>query len=146
MKLSTRMRYGTRVMVDLGAVYEKPLSARELARSQHLPVKYLEHIMASLKGAGLIKPLRGGHGGYSLARGPKSITLLDLYRAFEGTLSLLDCLEDPKTCEMSKDCPTRDTWGEMNEALRNILKRTTIQDLVEKKRSLRNAEVPMYHI
>jgi len=147
MKLSTKMRYGTRVMVDLAMGYPKRVvSAKELAKNQRLSIKYLEHIMASLKGAGLIKPERGMHGGYSLARNPNTIRLMELYRAFEGPFSLLDCIGNPSLCQMNEECPTRDTWVEMNEALEKILERTTIQDLLERKKKLKNFASTMYHI
>ena len=147
MKLSTKMRYGTRVMVDLAMGYPKrAVSVKELAKNQRLSIKYLEHIMASLKGSGLIKPERGVHGGYSLARDPNTIRLIELYRAFEGPFSLLDCIGNPNLCQMNEECPTRDTWIEMNEALEKILERTTIQDLLERKKKLKNSTLAMYHI
>ena len=147
MKLSTKMRYGTRVMVDLAMVYpQRAVSVKELAKSQRLSIKYLEHIMAALKGSGLIKPERGAHGGYSLAREPNTIRLVELYRTFEGHFSLLDCIGNPNLCQMKDECPTRDTWIEMNEALEKILERTTIQDLLERKKKLKNFTSTMYHI
>jgi Rrf2 family protein len=147
MKLSTKMRYGTRVMVDLAMDYPKrAVSVKELAKNQRLSIKYLEHIMAALKGAGLIKPERGVHGGYSLARDPNTIRLVELYRTFEGHFSLLDCIGNPNLCQMKDECPTRDTWAEMNEALEKILERTTIQDLLERKKKLKNSTSSMYHI
>jgi len=147
MKLSTKMRYGTRVMVELAMAYpERAVSVKELAKHQRLSIKYLEHIMASLKGSGLVKPERGVNGGYSLSRDPDTIRLNDLFRAFEGPFSLLDCIGNPNVCQMREECPTRDTWIEMNEALEKILERTTIQDLLEKKKKLNNSASPMYHI
>jgi len=134
-------------MVDLAMAYpERAVSVKELAKNQRLSIKYLEHIMASLKGSGLIKPERGVHGGYSLTREPNTIRLLDLYRTFEGDFSLLDCIGNPNLCQMNDECPTRDTWIEMNEALEKILERTTIQDLLERKKKLKNFTSTMYHI
>lgn len=134
-------------MVALAMTYpERAVSVKELAKDQRLSIKYLEHIMASLKGAGLIKPERGVHGGYSLSRDPAAISLIELYRAFEGPFSLLDCIGNPTLCQMNEECPTRDTWVEMNEALEKILKQTTIHDLLEKKKNLKKSTVDMYHI
>ena len=134
-------------MVDLAMAYpQRAVSVKELAKKQRLSIKYLEHIMASLKGSGLIKPERGVHGGYALARDPNTIKLIELYRAFEGPFSLLDCIGNPNLCEMKAECPTRDTWIEMNEALEKILERTTIQDLFERKKKLKNSPLAMYHI
>ena len=141
------MRYGTRVMVDLAMTYPKrAVSVKELAKTQRLSRKYLEHIMASLKGSGLIKPERGVHGGYSLVRDPNTIKLIELYRAFQGPFSLLACIGNPILCQMNEECPTRDTRVAMNEALEKILERTTLQVLLERKKKLKNPTLAMYHI
>lgn len=141
MKLSTRMRYGTRVMISLGAIYPtRASSVKELAEAQHLSEKYLEQIMAALKTAGLVTVARGIRGGYMLSRSPSSITLKDLYRGLEGSLSLVDCLDMPETCRYSDDCVTREVWNEMTESLGNVLERTTIQTLIERKKAKCGAE------
>ena len=147
MKISTRVRYGTRAMVALAVVYpEKAISVKAIAQKQHLSVKYLEQIMAPLKGAGLIKVLRGGRGGYMLSRDPAAIKLIEVYHALEGALCLVDCIEDSEGCEMTETCPTRDIWGEMTEALREILQRTTLQDLEERQREKMDGKESMYYI
>lgn len=121
-------------MVELASAYpQRAVSVKELAQNQRLSIKYLEHIMAALKGAGLIKPERGMHGGYSLIRKPDSIRLIEIYQVLEGPFSLLDCLENPNFCPMNQECPTRDTWKTINDTLKKILERTTVQDLLRKK-------------
>ncbi|MCX8012057.1 MAG: Rrf2 family transcriptional regulator [Desulfobacterota bacterium] len=135
MKLSTKMRYGTRIMVELAAAYSrKTVSLKELAQDQQLSLKYLEHIMAALKASGLIKTERGIYGGYSLSREPNLIRLIDLYQALEGKLLLLDCLENPSHCPINQECPSRDIWCKINDGIKKVLERTTVQDLLEKKR------------
>lgn len=147
MKISTRFRYGTRAMVALAAVYpETALSVKMIAQRQQLSIKYLEQIMAALKGSGLIKVVRGGRGGYMLSRGPATIKVFEVYHALEGSLCLTDCLEQANGCEMAGMCPTRDTWAEMTAALKEILQRTTIQDLEERQRQKMKANKFMYHI
>jgi Rrf2 family cysteine metabolism transcriptional repressor len=134
MKLSTRTRYGTRAMVELGLAYPGgAISARRLAERQQLPVKYLEHIMAALKATGVVKPVRGAHGGYKLARPPEDIKLIEVYRALEGSPALANCVESPDTCPMSENCATRDTWSELTTALETVLETTTLQHLVDKR-------------
>jgi len=136
MKLSTRARYGTRAMVELAAAApHKPLSTQEVARSQRLSVKYLEQILAPLKAAGLIKAVRGVHGGHALARPAGEINLLDIYTAIEGAPVLVECVADSGSCPASCSCPTRDTWLQMNDAIQSILGKTTLQDLLERGRS-----------
>jgi len=147
MKISTRVRYGTRAMVALAVAYpERAISVKLIAQKQHLSVKYLEQIMAPLKGAGLIKVVRGGRGGYMLSRDPATIKLIEVYHALEGALCLVDCIEHSNSCDMAETCPTRDTWVEMTKALREILQRTTIQDLVKRQKQKMNSKESMYYI
>lgn len=147
MKLSTKMRYGTRAMVCLGLAYPaKAVSVKELAQDQHLSEKYLEQIMAGLKAAGLVKVARGVYGGYTLTPDPSTVTLLNVYKALEGPLSLVDCVDAPGICEMSADCVTREVWSEMERSLKRVLEKTTIKDLVERKREKIRTEIPMFSI
>jgi len=134
-------------MISLGEIYPyRAASVKELAEGQHLSEKYLEQIMAALKTAGLVKVERGIHGGYMLSRPPSNITLKDLYRGLEGTLSLVDCVETPDACSQSDDCVTREVWNEMKDSLEKVLERTTIQTLVERRKTKYDADVPMFHI
>ena len=79
MNISTRTRYGTRLMLELGLNYGKePLLLREIAASQEISEKYLSQIIIPLKAAGLVNSFRGARGGYILAKPPKQITLNDI--------------------------------------------------------------------
>lgn len=139
MRLSTKFRYGARAMVDLAmSNHERSVPVKKMAENQRLSVKYLEQIMAALKASGLVRVCRGQQGGYTLAKEANKITLLDLYQALEGSLVLVECIEDPKVCSMQATCPTTELWKEMNLALRKILEKTTIRDLAERKRRLIN--------
>jgi Rrf2 family protein len=134
MKLSTKVRYGTRVMVSLGRHYpSESVSVRELAKNQFLSAKYLEHIMAALKTAGLTKVSRGKNGGYKLARAPDTIKLMDVYRALEGPLTLVDCVADKNACPRTKTCVTREIWTEVTESMGEVFERITIQHLIDRQ-------------
>jgi Rrf2 family protein len=109
------------------------VSLREVGELEGISAKYLEHIMRALRTAGLVKAVRGLHGGYVLARPPESITLKDVFESLVGEISPVDCVDCPETCAFHDTCPTRDTWIEMKEAIEGILERTTIQQLVERK-------------
>ena len=147
MKLSTKARYGARATVELGAVYpQEAVSARKVAERLGVSVKYLEQIMSALKAAGVLKSIRGVRGGYSLARPPSEVTLLEIFHVLEGEPLLVDCLRDSELCSLAPTCPTVDTWREMNDALTKILAGTTIQDLVDRARRKRDAHKQMYHI
>ena len=147
MKMSTRARYGARALAELAAAYHhKPLSVKELAHIQCLSVKYLEQIMAALKAAGLVRAVRGLHGGYELGSAPEEISLGDVYEALEGKPMLVECIAHPETCAMRENCPTRDTWVELNEAVTQVLEKTTLADLARRKVEKSRQAVGMYEI
>ena len=77
MKISTKGRYGLRVMLDL-AVYgnEKFVSLTDVAQRQGVSLKYLESIISSLKSAGLVQSTRGKSGGYRLTKTPAEYTVV----------------------------------------------------------------------
>ncbi len=132
MKISTRFRYGTRIMAELGRVYPGgKLSVKSLSRLQDVPRKYLEQIMIGLRTAGLVHSSRGSGGGYSLARPPEEITVLEVYEALEGPVSIIDCVRSPQSCSRREECPTRWLWKRMEEAISDVLKGATVADLVK---------------
>jgi len=133
MKLSTRFRYGTRLLIDLGAHYHKdPVLLKEIAKRQKISKKYLEQIIISLKAAGLIHTVRGSKGGYCLTKDPKKLRLIEIYNILEGSTAPIECVDDPKACpyDLAKTCPTKNTWGKMKMAIENVLKNITLADLI----------------
>lgn len=135
MKISTRGRYGTRMMLDLAAHHDQgPTPLREIAKRQDLSVKYLEQLIIPLKAAGYIRSVRGARGGYTLARKPDKISVGQIIKVLEGGLSLVDCVEDPKVCEREKNCPTRDIWLRMSDRLMEELSSLTLRDVLDGKK------------
>ena len=147
MKISTRTRYGSRALVELATVYPtRALSVKQVAQAQHMSVKYLENIMASLKAAGLIRAVRGVNGGHMLARPPTSINLSQVVEALEGSLTLIDCVEHPESCPMIDLCPTQDLWIQIGQSMAEILESTNLQDLVDRKEQKLASYVATYQI
>ncbi len=133
MKMSTKGRYGTRLMLDLALNDTKtPVLLRDISQRLQISEKYLWQLIASLKNAGLIKSTRGAHGGYALAKNPASISLKDIIYTLEGAMCITDCVEDPLICEKSCHCVTRDIWHEMSDKINDILETVTLQDMMEK--------------
>ena len=97
MKLSTKIRYGTRAILELASRFgEGPIELKEIARSQEISIKYLEQVIIPLRTAGMVKSARGAKGGYSLAKPPSEICLFDVVETLEGPLYLVDCIKDSK--------------------------------------------------
>ncbi len=133
MKISTKGRYALRMMVDLAMNSTDDLvSIKELATRQGISEKYMEQIIAALKKAGYVKSLRGAQGGYRLAREPKEYTVGMILRSIEGDMAPVSCLEDSNNpCDMLDNCTTIRLWRMLDDAVKGVIDKVTIQDMVE---------------
>jgi Rrf2 family protein len=132
MKLSTRSRYGTRLLVDLARHNDQaPIQIGEVSKRQDISVKYLEQLIRPLKRAGFVNSVRGAKGGHLLAKRPEEIRLGDIVRLFEAHSDLVDCVSSPDNCPMSDDCRVRLAWQEATEVLYQKLDSVTIADLTK---------------
>ncbi len=135
MKLSTRTRYGLRAILELAIQHDKePLKIKTIARRQEISRKYLEQLISMLKSSGIVKSVRGPKGGYFLAKNPAAITLYDLFKALEGPGATVECLENQDYCSRYQNCVARQAWVKLQEAIAEVLKSITMQDLVDKMR------------
>ena len=147
MKISTRGRYGTRVMIELALHHGGgPVKVKDLAVRQELSAKYVEQIVARLKAAGLVTATHGAHGGYTLSRPPADIRLREVFETLEGPLSLVHCTADPARCSRSRVCVTQDIWGDIPDQIRRILESTTLHDMADRYRGKQQAVGPVYTI
>ena len=147
MKLSTKGRYGMRAMLDLAQHYDDGLVlVKDVARRQEVSERYLEHLFLSLKTAGLVKSVRGAHGGFTLSRSPNKIKLMDIISVSEGPLALVDCVVDASVCPRSSKCAARDLWHELQSAMGEVLGNLTLQDLIERQRVKEQPSANMYNI
>ena len=147
MKLSTRGRYGTRVLLDLALHGENgPILLKDIAQRQQISLLYLERLITPLVAAGVIRSTRGARGGVWLARTPQEIKLSEVVGLLEGSIAPVDCVIDPKTCPRSDICVTRDIWIELKKAMDGVLESKTLQDLVEmqKVKGRRAADITYY--
>lgn len=135
MKVSTKGRYALRLMVDLAQNEGDGLvRIKDIAKRQGISEKYLEQIIAYLKKAGYVKSLRGAQGGYRLSMEPKDYSVGMILRLTEGSLSLVNCLEENvNVCERADSCATVHLWSMINDAVKEIVDKVTLQDLVDWK-------------
>ena len=132
MKLSTRSRYGVRLLVDLARNGNQgPVQMGEISKRQDISVKYLEQLIRPLKQANMVNSVRGPKGGHLLAKKPEDITLGQIVRLFEGQSELVECISNPEKCSMSDDCQVRLAWGDATKVLYEKLDSTTIANLLE---------------
>jgi Rrf2 family protein len=146
MKITTRSRYGVRLMLELAGNYGKgQVLLKDIARNEGISEKYLSLIIIPLRTAGLVQSTRGAHGGYSLAKPPGEITLKDIVHVLEGGISLVDCVTNSSACSRSQICATRDVWSIVSEQISNTLESITLEDLLAKARG-KAESAPIYHI
>jgi Rrf2 family transcriptional regulator, cysteine metabolism repressor len=150
MRFTVKAEYGVKAILELAAQPERrPLQVRSIAKKQGLPVRFLEHVMNSLKKAGLVESIRGAHGGYLLNRSPKEISLGDVLKAIDGPMTATSCISDRKQpkCEDAGICVVQDVWAEVKSSFTVILNSITLQDMYERKRKKeRQPKVLMFHI
>ena len=147
MKLSTKGRYGVRLMLDLASHFgEGPVILKQISQREEISEKYLWQLINPLKSVGLVRATRGAHGGYVLAKTPSEITVKDILQVVEGSLCIVECVEKPSTCSRSTFCVARDLWGEASKTLSEKLEETTLADLVERKKIKQQKQGVNYEI
>ncbi len=136
MRLSTRGRYGVRLMLDLALHSGNgPVLLKDISKRQGISQKYLWNLITPLKTAGIVKSLRGAHGGFTLAKPPSEVSIVDILRVLEGPLCLVDCVENPSACERSGECVARDVWCLTCSTIRRTLETITLAGMIEMHRS-----------
>ena len=149
MRLSTKGRYGVRAMFELALHYkEGAVSLKKIAQQQDISEKYLEHLFASLKKARLLVSTRGAQGGYRLARPPAEITVGDIVRVLEGTVSITDCTgdhADGEVCGRINQCVVHKVWLQVRDKINEVLDGITLEDMCEEYRQAQQGGV-MYYI
>lgn len=135
MKLSTKSRYGLRIVLQVACDnLEGRLSrGKGIAKSQDLSEPYLEQIMIPLKKAGIIKTERGCSGGYMLGKSPEDINIMDIIEVFEGRLVMSPCVTGKENCPRNEICPAKGVWKHLTKILRESASAISIKDILEKK-------------
>ncbi len=147
LKLSTKARYALRAMVEIASHEGRgPVQLREIAKAQDLSPKYLEQLTISLRNAGLIRSERGPNGGYWLAMPAQQITALDVVRAAEGPLTLMECITQEDVCERSAGCAARNLWSKVSAAITDTLAEVTLADLREEQTAASSSRALCYQI
>ena len=131
MRVTAKVDYAVRASIELGgAPPGQPVKGERIATAQHIPIKYLENILADLKRSGLVGSQRGAEGGYWLARPPAEITVADLIRAVEGPLANVRGLQPQDAKFEGSAVPLKELWICVRASLRRVLEHVTIADLV----------------
>src|SRR5215208_7692658 len=132
MRLTMRSDYGAHAVIELARRFgQGPVQCAEIAASQKIPEAYLDQLLSSLRRVGIIRSVRGPHGGHELARDPRQLTLGEVVTALEGPVVPQDFVHsiggaDP---DWQTACAVRNAWLAATEASQRILDSVTIQEL-----------------
>jgi Rrf2 family protein len=135
--LSKKTRYAIVALQLLAREYGKgPVLIRDIAEREKIPQRFLESILLELRKLGILGSKLGKEGGYYLLKNPADVTLFEIVRHFEGTISLMYCVSEKayRPCEFCKDevtCKIRRVFKEVRDTTSEILSRTSLQMLIE---------------
>jgi len=135
MRLTTKSRYGTRLILDIAVNgKERPVPLSDVSSRQNISLKYLEQLTGKLKKAGIITSHRGPFGGHMLAKSPAEISIGNIVRTLEESTAITDCAEQESqvcgVCNRAGDCLSRWVWLEASRAMFDRLDKITISGLL----------------
>ena len=135
MRITTKSRYGTRLIIDLALNSQNgPVKLNDISKRQGISLKYLEKLIKKLKETGFVKSIRGPKGGYMLAKPVKSISVGDIVKTLEGSVSITDCSDKENSCGVCNragECITQWIWLETSEAMFKKLDSFKLDKLVK---------------
>ena len=140
--MSTKAQYGMRALVEIAVGGDRPTSLAVVADRQELSQQYLEQIFAVLRRAGIVESVRGAHGGYRVSRPLDEIDALEVVEALEGSVAPVVCIDDGDSCARTGSCTTEVLWRDVDRAVREVLRATTLADLVRERTLLQIEPLP----
>ena len=121
--------YGLVLLTHLAAgPPDQVYNARELSESVQLPLPMLSKILTVLTRAGFLVSQRGARGGYSLAKRPEDVTVVEVIDALEGPVALTEC--GAGSCMHGSKCQVRAPWQRINHVVRRSLEDVRLIDLI----------------
>jgi Rrf2 family protein len=140
-RITTLAEYGVICALHLAKRSDEgPVTGRDIAASERLPVDYVEQILLRLRRADIVKSTRGAHGGYALARPASEITVRDVIAASELTTFDLHCVSHPveeARCSASHECSIRPVWLMLQQRIDEVLEGVRLSDLLHQEHEVR---------
>jgi len=128
--ISTRSRYGLKLMYELALKYgAQPVFLKDIASAHRISEKYLSKLVIPLRGASLVSSFRGAHGGYALARAPRTITVREIVQVLEGKLT--PAVGPRGKGEAADNHPTDAVWNMLDKTVLQALENVTLETLVQ---------------
>jgi Rrf2 family protein len=125
-----RRQPGQRAMID------------EVSRQERIPKSFLAKIFQNLAKAGLVRSVRGSHGGFELLKNPADISVLEVIEAVEGKIVFQRCRMDKPDCEHEGGCALCSLFERAQDGIKDVLTRTTLHDLLADEKSVQSVTFP----
>jgi Rrf2 family protein len=131
MKISTRGRYGTRLLIDLAEhTREDHVSLASVAERQAISIRYLEQVAVILRRAGFIRSVKGASGGYALAKKPEDILIGDVLRVLEGDMLVVDPPLPHVRENKLQRCIRLTVFDRLNDRIASVIDRKTLASII----------------
>lgn len=130
---SKKCEYGIQAALYLSTKDEgEIIPADEIARKLAIPKEFVAKILQNLTESKIISSKKGKSGGFSLAKSPKKIRLLDIVKAIDGLELFEKCVLGFPNCSSLKPCPVHHHWGELRSRAYDMLTEESLEDLKNK--------------
>ena len=134
MIVSTRGRYAVRCLLEISKAKPGQIKTMgEVAEHQQISVKYLLAIIQRLRKSKLVITTKGKGGGIKLARPASEISLYDILKSTEVSVSPVCCVDTPEKCPRLKICETVGMWKEFGDYTKKYMKSVTLDKIGRKK-------------
>ena len=135
MRVSAKVDYALRALLELAAAPPGPVKGERLAKAQDIPPKFLENILTELRHAEIVASQRGVDGGYRLAKPAAEISVADVVRALEGPIASVRGVRPEEVAYTGPARSLQPLWIELRASMRDVLEQTTLADLVARSGS-----------
>ena len=149
MAVSQKCQYALRALFELAKRRDEgPVGVQAIAATQAIPARFLEVILQQLRQAGLVQSRRGTLGGYVLGVSPESLTVADIVETIDGSMAPVKCIGDraERPCALFGGCAFLGLWKRAQDAVAEVYKNTTIQDLIDSEQFVTIGDSPDYTI
>ena len=143
MGISQKCQYALRALFELAKRRDQgPVGVQAIASTQAIPARFLEVILQELRQAGLVQSRRGTLGGYVLAVAAETLTVADIIETIDGSMAPVKCISDQGEgqCDLFGGCAFLSLWKRARDAVAEVYRNTTLQDLIDSEQSAVHAE------
>jgi len=144
LQISRKIDYALRAMIYLATQGDARVSPlQQIVDDLGLPREFLAKILKSLAERGLLRSVRGAHGGYALARSAHEISFLDAIEAAGGPVQINLCIDHKDRCDVSANCSMYHVWKSGQDRMLEVYRRTTLAELAQPNPPVEPALVPI---